>query len=302
MEYSIFPKDGVDCAEAISLREETHYRESIQKAVRIILMKKARFVFLAGPSCSGKTTTSLSLVRELAEAGLRAMTFSTDDFFFNGDRAPKNEDGTPNYDAFSHTDSRYILSVLNRLCRGETALLPVFDFGTGNRSNQTVSLDPRDYDVFILEGIHALNDVILDGMPKDEPRACFYLDITRGVKMEGFEEPLLPTEVRFCRRLIRDFKHRFADAERTFSLWRNVVASEKEILHPFRKNADFTVETNFSYEIPVEKAEAVQLLDQVKENSAYYGSAQKMKEKLLPFPTLGEEVVPNHSVLREFID
>ena len=298
----IFPRDGVENAEEISRREEAAYREKIERAARMTIESGAKFVFLAGPSCSGKTTTSLSLAKSLEEKGLRAITFSTDDFFFNGDRAPKNEDGTPNYDAFEHTDSHYILSVLTRLHKNEAALLPVFDFATGCRSDKTVTILPEEHDVFILEGIHALNDAIVNGLPREAKKICFYLDVTCRVRMAGEENFLEPDEVRFCRRLIRDFKHRFADGDRTFSLWKNVLRSEKEILHPYRKNAAFVIETNFSYEIPVEKAEAIELLEKVSPDGGFFNNAEKIKEKLMPFPTLEEALVPKNSVLREFID
>lgn len=301
MKHAVFPNVEPALAKEIILREEAAYRESIARAVKITLEKDARFVFLAGPSCSGKTTTGKALDEALEAAGKRVVSFSTDDFFFNEERAPLNQDGTPNYDAFEHTDSETILSVLGALSRGEDAQIPIFDFNTGHRSDEVLPISPKDYDVFILEGIHALNDRILEGMPKEEKWVCFYLDVTQGVAMEG-QEPLLPTEIRFCRRLIRDYKHRNAGAERTFSLWKNVIHSEKEILHPFRKNADFTINTNFSYEPAVEKKEVTELLAHVLPKSPYYEKAQAIQKKLLSFPSWEEGLIPENSVLQEFID
>ena len=190
---------------------------------------------------------------------------------------------------------------MGALSRGEDAEIPIFDFSTGHRSEKVFPVSPKDYDVFVLEGIHALNDRILRGMPDGEKWVCFYLDVTQGVAMEG-QEPLLPTEIRFCRRLIRDYKHRNASAERTFSLWKNVIPSEKEILHPFRKNADFTINTNFSYEPAVERQEVTELLAHVPPKSPYYEQAQTIRTKLLSFPVWEEAWVPENSVLQEFID
>ncbi len=302
MKPMIFPKTAATSPLSLVDRDEQIYRESISRAARMTLEVGARFVFLAGPSCSGKTTTSLSLVSALSDCGKRVLTFSTDDFFFDGIHAPKNEDGTPNYDAFEHTDSAYIISVLLALSQGKKADLPIFNFETGNRESKTVPIDPENYDIFILEGIHALNDRILSAMPKEEKVACFYLDVTQGVQMEGESTYLLPEDVRFCRRLIRDFKHRFADAERTFSLWKNVRHSEAEILHPFRKNALFTITTDFCYEIAVEKDQAVALLQEISPDSPYYEKSRELLCALSAFPSWEKNIVPENSVLREFID
>lgn len=298
----IFPKNAILSIEQLIEREEAAYRAQIQEAANMILCKKARFVFLAGPSCSGKSTTALCLERALEKANQKVLTFSTDDFFFDQEKAPKNSDGTPNYDAFEHTDSALITETITSFSRGNHTSLPTFDFFSGKRIEHARTVNPGEYDIFLLEGIHALNDVILEKMPKDEPYLCFYLDVTESVQSEAGGEALSPHQIRFCRRLIRDFKHRGASAELTRTLWNNVLASEKEILHPFRKNAEMTLATNFSYEIPVEKGELVPLLSNVKVSSPLYPEAERILSILAHFPTLSENLVPPGSVLREFID
>jgi len=299
----LFPKNAADTIHKLVEKEEQAYRDGIEKAASLVLESGARFVFLAGPSCSGKTTTSLCLVEKLKQRGKRVMTFSTDDFFFDQSTAPKNEDGTPNYDAFEHTDSVFLCSVLQKLSKGHDVALPIFDFVTGKRKSTFYPVSPNDYDIFILEGIHALNDQIVSNLPEKEKSICFYLNVTKKVAMEGKEEDALsPEEIRFCRRLIRDFKHREAQAERTFRLWRNVLSAEKVILHPFSKNALLTLETNFCYEIAVEKEEVLSLLLHVKETDTFFPEAKALAEKIRFFPTLSEEIVPENSVLREFID
>lgn len=297
-----FPRNYDKNREEFVDRYETTYQRKIEKAAQLALEKNVRFLFLAGPSCSGKTTTSLSLIKALQKAGKRVLSFSTDDFFFDGKHAPITEDGTPDYDAFEHTDSLFIISTLNRLSRGDMTNLPIFDFSTGTRSKESIHITPSDYDIFILEGIHALNDVILDNMPKDEPYLCFYLDVSCAVQFEGEKNYLAPEEVRLCRRLIRDFKHRFANAERTFQLWKHVIRNEKMILHPFQKNALFTITTDFCYEIAVEKKEISALLEKVDPNGPFFREAKKLQEKLVPFPIWEKDLVPKNSVLREFID
>ena len=302
MTAKIFPASGVKDVTDLVAREEKAYRDSILKAAEEILQRGARFLFLAGPSCSGKTTTGLELIEALKSHGKRVFSFSTDDFFFDTKDAPTGENGVPNFDVFEHTDSASIVGVLQGLCRGETVYIPNFDFCLGTRVGTGTPVSFQDYDVFILEGIHALNDVILEGLPEKEAKYCIYLDVTEGISLEGGNVVLSPTEIRFCRRLIRDFKHRNANAERTFTLWENVLSSEKDILHPFRKNADMTVDTNFCYEISVEKTEVMQILGALPEESRYHQTSKRLTAKLIPFPLLEETVVPKNSVLREFID
>lgn len=301
MDTMIFPSDGVAKASEIALRDEENYRNQIRRAAEITTEKNARFLFLAGPSCSGKTTTSLALIEELKKRGKRVLTFSTDDFFFDGEKAPLNDDGIPNYDAFEHLDSALLLSVLLSLARGQDTTLPIFNFKTGKREAVGICVSPKDYDIFILEGIHALNDFFLTSMPPSVPYVSFYLDVKKKLVSQESGAELTPEERRFCRRLIRDFKHRFADGDRTYSLWRHVIDMEKIILHPFQKNALLTITTDFIYEIPVERDEGVAILTKIRTDSPWLEEAVALKEKLASFPSLSKDLVPENSVLWEFI-
>ena len=287
--------------EDVIAREEKQYWDDIEAAAELTVLKNARFIFLAGPSCSGKTTTSFGLLKALRRRGLRTFVFSTDDFFFDEAHADRFEDGTPDYDAFSHTDSDYIRRVLAGLARGEKVVLPTFDFLHGRRAEETLTVDPSKFDVTILEGIHALNDRVLDGLPPEEARVCLYLNTTCGVRMEGSKGGFAPEEVRLCRRIIRDYKHRGASAEWSFALWVHVLESEKEILTPFRRNAELILSTDFSYEPAVARKEVSGLLSAVAPDSRWYGTAQGLLKKYEPFPLLPEALVPENSVLQEFL-
>ncbi len=292
---SINVKDYIDA-------EEKAYRDQIELAAKSILDKKVRFVFLAGPSCSGKSTTAHRLVKALEQNGKRVFAFSTDDFFRDKKYAPKNPDGSPNYETFEHTDPPLIIETLCSLSRGNKTPIPCYNFISGRRNLCGQLISPTDYDVFLLEGIHALNDTILRGMPKEEPYLCFYLDVTESVQSEEGGNSFSPERIRFCRRLIRDFKHRGASPDLTETLWKHVIDAEKEILHPFRKNAFAVISSSFSYEIAVEKEEVAELLSTVTEASPLYPRARRILEDLEYFPTLPEALVPQGSVLKEFLD
>ena len=165
-----------------------------------------------------------------------------------------------------------------------------------------MKVDPKEYDLFILEGIHALNDRLLDSLKGLESPIGFYLDVEKSIGERGSDCELFPNEIRFCRRLIRDAKHRNASAEWTFTLWESVISAEEEILHPFRKNAARIIDTGLSYEIGVEREEAASLLESVPMKSRFWERAEGLKKKLSFFEALPKEIVPHHSVLREFID
>ncbi len=295
-----FPKTGIIFPEEVITLEENRYKEQIKICSEEILLRNTLFVFLAGPSCSGKTTTALCLEKALKEKGKRVFSCSTDDFFFEQSRAPLNEDGTPNYDAFCHTDSDLIISVLHSFKKGEKTRIPSFDFVLGDRCGYK-EIDPKNYDIFLLEGIHALNDKIFSCV-EEASSLGIYLDVTKAISNEGKEKYLLPEDVRFCRRLIRDYKHRNASVDLTWRLWKNVRRAESEILHPFKKNAFQIISTSFSYEIPVEKAEVIPLLESVTKEHSLFPEATRLLSVLREFPSLSEKLVPTDSVLREFID
>ncbi|MBR2634738.1 MAG: hypothetical protein IKD31_04070 [Clostridia bacterium] len=302
MEDTLFPQNASKSASEWIKAEEMRYHGAVSRIASRILSQKIRFVFLAGPSCSGKTTTGHRLVKCLSEGGKRVFTFSTDDFFFNEEVAPRNDDGTPRYDAFSHTDSAYIISVLRCFSQGKDTELPSFDFYRGRRCEKTTPVSPADYDVFILEGIHALNNVILEALPPSEKRVCIYLELLRGVRTESGSESLSADEIRFCRRLIRDYKHRNASADRTYSLWGNVLRDEKEILHPFRNNADFTVETGLGYEVAALRDQVIGVLQKASPEGPNRQRADDLIRSVSAFPSFPSRWVPQNSVLREFID
>ena len=298
----MFPKEESLAIQTLIDTEEEAYRDQIKRAADAILKQNARFVFLAGPSCSGKSTTAHLLVKTLEQNGKRIFAFSTDDFFRDKQYAPKNPDGSPNYETFEHTDPALIIETLRSFSAGNNTPIPCYNFITGKRNPCAKLISPSDYDIFLLEGIHALNDVILSGMPKKEAFLCFYLDVTESVQSRAGVGVFSPERIRFCRRLIRDFKHRGASPDLTEKLWRNVISAEKEILHPFQKNAYFTISSSFSYEIAVQKTEVSDLLSTVSGESPLYPRAVRILEDLKYFPALPESLVPQGSVLKEFLD
>jgi len=280
-------------------RCENEYEERITPVINKFIADKPALAALAGPSCSGKTTTAGILISRMREKGMRVKILSTDDFFFNQECAPLNPDGTRNYEHFSHIDSELLLEVLHNIEHKKKVMLPVFDFVTGKRCPEYVPYDPCEDDVVIIEGIHALNDKLIGSLDPDLMYGI-YISVAEGY-YDGAEELFGKYDIRLIRRLIRDKQFRNADAERTFGLWKNVVEAEFNYIDPFIKNADIRISSVFEYEPAVVKELAIKTLSEITPDSRYYETAKELMKKFDDIPSIGRSVVPSNSLLREFI-
>ena len=278
---------------------ENEYEDRITPVINKFLADKPSLAALAGPSCSGKTTTAGIIISRMREKGMRVKILSTDDFFFDQDYAPINPDGTRNFEQFSHIDSELLLEVLYNIERKKKVMLPVFDFLTGRRCPEYVPYDPNDDDVVILEGIHALNDKLVGSL---DPNMMYgiYISVSEGLYF-GNEELFGKYDIRLIRRLIRDKQYRNASAERTFGLWKNVIEAEFNYIDPFIKNADIKLSSVFEYEPAVVKDLAIKTLSEITPDSSYYKTANELIRKFDEIPSVDTCVVPSDSLLREFI-
>ncbi len=278
---------------------ENEYEERITPVIDKFIADKPALAALAGPSCSGKTTTAGIIISRMREKGMKVKILSTDDFFFNQESAPLNPDGTRNFEHFSHVDSELLLEVLHNIEHKKKVLLPVFDFVTGKRCAEYVPYDPCEDDVVIVEGIHALNDRLVGSL---DPELLYgiYISVGEGY-YDGNEELFGKYDIRLIRRLIRDKQFRNADAEKTFGLWKNVVEAEFNYIDPFIKNADIKISSVFEYEPSVVKNLAIKTLSEITPDSCYYKTAESLIRKFDEIPAVDTSVVPSDSLLREFI-
>lgn len=280
---------------------EMGFRRSVNSAADAVLNRPGlRFIALAGPTCSGKTTTAGILADKLSDAGRTVRSVSIDDFFLDREVlvAEAEKNGTAvDLDSAKAIDIDGLSRFVDCLENGLPGKMPVFDFGTGRRSGYR-DFAPSDNDIFIFEGIQAVYPEVVSLFPGQHLLRIF-ISVT-----DGIDSPFgnwLPREIRLLRRLVRDSRFRNTDAETTFAHWDGVAANEIRNIEPYRDGCDIKLDSGMAYELPVLKDPAITLLRTVEPSSRHYIRARMLAEKLGGFPDMSEDFVPKDSVLREFI-
>lgn len=272
--------------------QEKRYEDNIGEVVSEVLENRdKRLILIAGPSCAGKTTTTRKITEGITAAGRRALSVSIDDFYLNYEDAPVREDGTKDLETIYSIDLDYLHSFLTDLMAGKTAYLPKYTFVNKCRDEKYTPVSISGDDVVILEGLHALNPLIYSG----------YVDEKNLVRVYLYAESFHDNDPRFLRRMVRDYHHRGADAELTFSMWDDVKEGERLYIDPFINYADFKINTYFTYERGVHVLDVRMILSQVKEDSIYYKKACRIIRSLEDEEPIDHSLVPMTSVLREFM-
>lgn len=279
---------------------EKNYRNSIEKIADSILSSDGRkLVMLAGPSSSGKTTTAHILKSFLTEKGRNAVTVSLDDFYLDQKNAPTFPDGRPDFETVHALNIPQITSCIAELIETGEATLPVFDFNTRKPSEKTNEVKIGESDVVIVEGLHALNPLITDPLEKEDILKL-YVSVSSRI-YAGDEVLFSKRDIRFIRRMIRDYKFRNSPVDFTFYLWKAVRTGEDKYLFPFSSRADIKIDSIHPYELSVYKNLALELLSHIEKDSVYFQRANELKNKLNHLISLKSEDVPENSLLHEFI-
>ena len=279
-------------------RCEKNFKDKIDSLCEKIVSEEGRIlVMLAGPSSSGKTTTASLLAEGIRKAGRSAMVISLDDFYLGKEVSFTFEDGTVDYETVKALDLPCINVTMHALLDNGEGMLPRFNFKTGSRDGYT-RVTVQEDEVIILEGLHALNPLITEPL-SDETMIKLYISVSSRI---ADEKGILMSkrDMRFIRRLIRDYHHRNSDAERTFYLWNGVRMGEDRYLFPFSDRADVKIDSIHPYEVCVFRKEAEILLDSVAPDSIYYNAAMLLKEKIKKFTPLNTDMIPTDSLLTEF--
>ena len=282
-------------SELILLQEavmESHMTAIAQE----VICKNKKVVFIAGPSSSGKTTSSNRLAVQLKTHGYNAHPIACDDYFFNRDAIPFDENGKQNFEAFSVLDVETLEKDVLALLDGKTVKMPKFNFITGKREYNGKTLTLGDNDILVIEGIHCLNPNFLPHVDAYK----MYVSALPVLNLDGHNY-ISSSNSRLLRRIARDASHRGTDAQKTISMWKSVRAGEEENIFPYQENADVIFNSSLIYELPVIKTVAEPLLFAVDRNSEEWATAKillKFLDFFLGYP--GNEV-PANSVLREFM-
>ncbi len=280
---------------------EKRYEKIIEQVTDKIASTRGReIVMLAGPSSAGKTTTARRIKENLEKCGVNAYVLSLDDFYLNREDIPYLPDGSQDYETVYALDLECLENELNALLRGDRVKSPVFDFTTGKRSEtQFNELVLGKDDVVIIEGLHALNPVITDKI--QGKLLTVYINVSSRIYDNKGNVILNKRTLRFIRRMVRDYKFRDSTVENTCRLWKNVTRGEDEYLFPYRDNADIKADTIHLYEPCVMKHQALKMINEDNVSEEYKDDIGKLVKALEQFNDIDENLVPQNSLLREFL-
>lgn len=287
-------QDFVDIAETF----QTKNISSI--ASQIAEKKTARVVLIAGPSSSGKTTTSKKLALELQAIGISPKIISLDDYYAGIDRTPKDENGKPDFECLEALDIELLNQNLLDLFAGKEVQLPSYDFHTSTpyyEENKKMIL--KENEILIMEGIHGLNPNLTPKIP-EELKFKIYLSALTQLNLDDHAR-ISTTDNRLIRRIVRDARYRGRGAAATIASWSSVTKGEKLHIFPFQNNADAVLNTALDYELAVLRTYAAPLLRCVKPEQKEYAKATELLNFLNKFSTIPGSVVPPRSIIREFI-
>ncbi len=277
------------------------YESKINSVVDNILKDRTvDIVLLSGPSSSGKTTTANKIANGIQKRGKNAYIISLDDFYFNRDDIPINSDGLPDYENITAMDIQLIKKTFNALINERKAVVPIFNFKTGKRENTGKTVYLGDNDVVIVEGIHALNPLIIQGVEATHIYKI-YISVSSRFTYDNGKILLTKRNIRLVRRMIRDYHHRSASVEHTYFLWAGVRKGEDTFVFPYKNQADDFINSTHIFEECMFKNEAIELLGHINEDSPYFDEAQRLKEALEKFVSIDIDLLPENSLLNEFI-
>ena len=289
--------------ELIQISEALHERKYAAIADRINARRgRVKLVLIAGPSSSGKTTTSKRIAVQLKVLGLNPVVIAMDNYFLNREQTPKDSDGNYDFENLRALDLDLLNRQLNQLFNGEQVELPKFDFAAGVRyyDGQTVKMEEND--ILIMEGIHALNPQLTSEID-DEKKFKIYASALTSLAIDE-NNCISTTDNRLLRRLVRDNNFRGTSAEETILRWNSVRKGEYRNIFPYQENADVMFNSFLIYELPLLKYYAEPLLRRISPASAAYSESLRLIKFLSYIINLDpkeQKGIPPNSVLREFI-
>lgn len=285
--------------ELILIQEALQEKKIAEIAEMIKATGDKKFIMIAGPSSSGKTTFSHRLSIQLRTHGLIPHPIAVDDYFVERDNTPLDEHGNPNYESLQAIDIESFNKDMLSLLAGETVEMPFFNFKTGHREykGNYKTLGPND--ILVIEGIHGLNDKLSHSLPR-ESKFKIYISSLTSLNID--EHNRIPTtDARLLRRLVRDARTRGASGGKTINMWPSVRRGEEENIFPFQEDADIMFNSALIYELAVLKQYAEPILFGIDRDSEEYIEAKRLLKFLDYFLGVNSEVVPKNSILKEFI-
>lgn len=279
---------------------ELKFYLNITKVINDIVDKKdIKFVMIAGPSSSGKTTTTKRLSSCFEAIGYDAINISLDDYFLDKDITPLDENGKPDFESIKALNIERFNEDLSNLLKGEEISLPRYNFLTGKSEESKEKIKIKENSIFLIEGLHALNDELSINI-ENKYKYKIYLSpfIPLSVDRHNYVSTL---DLRLLRRIVRDNRTRGYSVVETIDSWQDVRNGEEKYIFPYIHQAETIINTALPYELGVLKVYVEPLLLSVSVNSKYYEEARRLLGFLKQFFPIPSEYVSDESILREFI-
>lgn len=268
-------------------------------AAQIASDDKKKFVMIAGPSSSGKTSFANRLSIQLIAKGRKPHPLSLDDYYVDREFCPKHPDGSFDFECLESIDVKLFNEDMNRLLKGEAVDMPSFNFKTGKREYRGRKLTLGADDILVIEGIHGLNDRLSQLIPP-EHKFKIYISALTQLNIDE-HNPLSTTDERLIRRIVRDARTRGTNAMETIAMWPSVRKGERENIFPFQEQADVMFNSALVYELAVLKVYAEPLLFGIERDCQEYLEAKRLLKLLDYFLPMPADGIPNNSLLREFV-
>ena len=282
----------------IKIAEARQNEELINVARKIRENRNIKVVLLAGPSSSGKTTTSKKICMFLRSLGSKPQVISMDDYFVEREETPLNEEGKPDYECLEAVDLKLFDRNVGDLLANKEIDIPTYNFLTGKKEySKKLKLEKNG--VLVIEGIHALDERVLTNIPRENIFRIYISPLTE-LNIDNHNY-ISTTDNRLLRRIVRDNKTRGHSVGRTISTWPEVRHGEEKYIFPYQDNADYTFNSALIYEIGVLKTYVEPLLYSVDPRDPCYEEAKRLINFLGFFLPIPADAIPDESILREFV-
>ena len=286
-------------AELILVQEAEQERKIGEIAKDIVNRGGVKFVMIAGPSSSGKTTFSHRLSIQLRTLGMVPHPIALDNYFVNRENTPLDENGNYNFECLEAIDVELFNQNMCELLAGKTVEMPEFNFLTGQREYHGNFLKLGAEDILVIEGIHGLNDKMSYALPNDS-KYKIYISALTSLNIDAHNR-IPTTDGRLLRRIVRDARTRGASAKKTIAMWPSVRKGEEENIFPYQESADAMFNSVLIYELAVLKQYAEPLLFCIGKEDPEYFEAKRLLKFLEYFLGIDSTNLPQNSICREFI-
>lgn len=288
-----------DVQELVLVQEALQEKKIAEIASEIAQRKDIKFVLIAGPSSSGKTTFSHRLSIQLRANGLTPHPLAVDNYFVEREDNPKDENGEYDFECLEAVDVGLFNQQMQKLLAGEEVLVPRFNFVNGHKEYDGTTMKLGENDVLVIEGIHCLNPKLTRELA-DENKYKIYISALTQLNVD--EHNRIPsTDGRFLRRIVRDARTRGSSAQRTIRMWESVRRGEEKNIFPYQEEADVMFNSALVYELAVLKPYVERLLFAIDRDCPEYLEAKRLLKFLDYFVGIGSENIPMNSLLREFV-